>query len=639
MPCQWRNRSLFRPCQVGLIAILVALVGFSAYAPVLDYFFTGTDTFTLIDTCRIRSWQDVCRILLEPLMGESQFAAVASFYRPLSSFSYSLDYLLWGLDPFGYHLTDLLLHALVVALVVVVLWAFSGDLGVSAVGGLVFAAHPNLVESVTAPSLRHDVLATGFLLLSLLWFFAEDRARSDWRTMELLQPVSGAAPTDWPYTRRGYGFLSVACFGLAMGAKEIAIFFPGLVLAYVFLFNENMPLAARIARSAIRSLPYFLLTCLYLVWRIHVLGGLGGYHDQLLSLETILERAGDIAILYGADLIYTNDWLDVGSFTRKGEFVLALTMLLVLALWLCHRANGASHRHGDVPGIRQDREGGTQTQPRRLLPWEPRRIIIFLAIWTVLPLAVSIATATFNHRSMYGATIPFSALLGCALAWSAQGIFRGSPLAAGAHFLPKSHFFGGHRGASFCAGALSLILAVSLLAYSPLIRKYGEVEDCATISRALFEKLQAIVPTLPYDTTMHIYNLPSGIRLYQGQDPRAKEVGYLNDYSIKSWLNLHFPGNRIEVKVHSRMILPQPPEDLQVLVEADGNRDTRLFVAAVASENRSVALHGTNRPSVEAQRPELAVPALPGRTLTWIDPTRFAAYKRVTTPFRIPGQW
>src|SRR4030095_1384079 len=32
-------------------------------------------------------------------------------YQPLSWLSFAMDYILWGMDPFGYHLTNLLLHA------------------------------------------------------------------------------------------------------------------------------------------------------------------------------------------------------------------------------------------------------------------------------------------------------------------------------------------------------------------------------------------------------------------------------------------------------------------------------------------------------------------------------------------------
>ena len=53
-------------------------------------------------------------ILWEPLGGEPSFGG-GPFFRPVSSLSFGLDRLLWGLEPFGYNLTNLLIHAACVA--------------------------------------------------------------------------------------------------------------------------------------------------------------------------------------------------------------------------------------------------------------------------------------------------------------------------------------------------------------------------------------------------------------------------------------------------------------------------------------------------------------------------------------------
>ena len=98
----WRRRAAL------FIAILsVVVIGFLAHKPALGCFFTGTDTFTLIDTARVTSARDLIEILCNPLMAGSGFVSQGLFYRPVSTLSYSLDYFFWGLNPFGYHLTNL----------------------------------------------------------------------------------------------------------------------------------------------------------------------------------------------------------------------------------------------------------------------------------------------------------------------------------------------------------------------------------------------------------------------------------------------------------------------------------------------------------------------------------------------------
>lgn len=77
-------------------AVLIAVaIGFiPPYRPVLGYFFTGTDTLTLIETSRIESASDVAEILGKPLMWGSDFVQRGSFYRPVAALSYGLDYAL-----------------------------------------------------------------------------------------------------------------------------------------------------------------------------------------------------------------------------------------------------------------------------------------------------------------------------------------------------------------------------------------------------------------------------------------------------------------------------------------------------------------------------------------------------------------
>ena len=100
-------------------------------------------------------------------------------YQPLSWMSLGLDYLLWGMNPRGYHLTNLLLHVgsalLAFALFSRLLHRASpDDRGAipvaAAVGALVFAVHPLRVESVAWVTERRDVLSGCLYLLALLFY-------------------------------------------------------------------------------------------------------------------------------------------------------------------------------------------------------------------------------------------------------------------------------------------------------------------------------------------------------------------------------------------------------------------------------------------------------------------------------------
>ncbi len=117
-------------------------------------------------------------------------------YQPLSWTSFGLDYLLWGMKPFGYHLTSLILHGANAVLVYLLsrrLLSFSFRLPVdertlqlsAGFAALLFALHPLRVESVAWATERRDVLSGFFYLLTVLCYLRAATAPgiSRWRWM------------------------------------------------------------------------------------------------------------------------------------------------------------------------------------------------------------------------------------------------------------------------------------------------------------------------------------------------------------------------------------------------------------------------------------------------------------------------
>ncbi|MEE9613667.1 MAG: tetratricopeptide repeat protein [Thermodesulfobacteriota bacterium] len=86
---------------------------------------------------------------------------------PLTWLSFLLDYELYGLDPSGYHLTNVLLHAANTLLLFIVLAGMTGSPWRSGFVAAVFAVHPLHVESVAWVSERKDVLSTLFWMLAM----------------------------------------------------------------------------------------------------------------------------------------------------------------------------------------------------------------------------------------------------------------------------------------------------------------------------------------------------------------------------------------------------------------------------------------------------------------------------------------
>lgn len=86
---------------------------------------------------------------------------------PLTWLSLMLDSSIFGINPFGYHLTNLLLHVMNTILLFLILCRMTKALWPSAFVAALFAIHPLHVESVAWIAERRDVLSTFFMMLTL----------------------------------------------------------------------------------------------------------------------------------------------------------------------------------------------------------------------------------------------------------------------------------------------------------------------------------------------------------------------------------------------------------------------------------------------------------------------------------------
>jgi tetratricopeptide (TPR) repeat protein len=142
-------------------------------------------------------------------------------YVPLSWMTLGLDYTVWGMNPTGYHLTSLLLHAANAVVVYFLARAIlerggsvspgEAQLPLAFAAGfaaLVFAVHPLRVESVAWATERRDVLSGLFYFSSILVYF---RSR------------------DTPVSRRGY-WISLILFLGALLSKATSMSLPVVLL-------------------------------------------------------------------------------------------------------------------------------------------------------------------------------------------------------------------------------------------------------------------------------------------------------------------------------------------------------------------------------------------------------------------------
>ncbi len=170
------------------------------------------------------------RLVKEGLTVEGvTWASTSTFFNnwhPLTWLSYMLDCQIYGDSAGGFHLTNVLLHALNAAVLFLLLKGMTGRLGPSLFTAAVFAIHPLRVESVAWISERKDLLSGLFFLLTLAAYVR--------------------------YTRHSFSItrylIVVGLFALALMAKPIVVTLP-----FVLLLLDYWPLRRITAESVLPS--------------------------------------------------------------------------------------------------------------------------------------------------------------------------------------------------------------------------------------------------------------------------------------------------------------------------------------------------------------------------------------------------
>ena len=206
------------PLPVALGVILI--ITFAAYTPAIKGRFVWDDDGMLTNNL----------VLKENGLYHSWFATYQPNYWPITWTSYWLQYQLWGLNPAGYHLVNILIHAACALLI----WRILLRLNIPGawLAALIFAVHPVNVESVAWIAQLKTVLSMLFFLLAVLLYLQFDgggRQRLYW--------------------------LAVVSFILAMLSKGSVVALPVVLLMCAWWLHRTIT-----RRDLLRSIPFFAIS-------------------------------------------------------------------------------------------------------------------------------------------------------------------------------------------------------------------------------------------------------------------------------------------------------------------------------------------------------------------------------------------
>src|SRR3989338_6977952 len=171
----------------AIIILLIASIG--VYLNTLPNEFVYDDETQVLENQWIRDVKHIPEIFLTDVWAFAGEERLSNYYRPLMHMIYMIDYHIFGLKPWGFHLTTIIFHAgvtLLVHLIAFMLINQSQDLNSKSkilnpksqilspafIAALLFAAHPIHTEAVTWVGGIHELLFTLFYLLSFYFYIA-----------------------------------------------------------------------------------------------------------------------------------------------------------------------------------------------------------------------------------------------------------------------------------------------------------------------------------------------------------------------------------------------------------------------------------------------------------------------------------
>ena len=230
----------------ALITVLPLLI----YLNSLGNTFVYDDYLTVTNNHFIREWR-----YLSAFFNQKYFVVSNELtYRPIVTLSYFVDYAIWQLKPWGYHLTNVIIHTINVYLVYFAAYCLFRNRTTAFISCLLFSLHPIFSEAVNAVSYREDLLSATFLLAAFILFVKYNQ-----------NPTRRSFSIRYP--------LSLLAYLLAMVSKETAIVLPLLILSYEFIFKRDpIPNRQYLTRHLITNYAgYIVVGGFYLFLRFYLI--------------------------------------------------------------------------------------------------------------------------------------------------------------------------------------------------------------------------------------------------------------------------------------------------------------------------------------------------------------------------------
>ena len=306
----------------------ILCVVFLAYLNTLWFSFVHDDIFQIVGNAWLRSWKFLPRYFTSEVWAFRRPIFPSAYYRPLFLLWFRLQYLAFGLNPWGWHLCTVLCHLGVTLLAYYTAAELLKDRLAALFAAMIFGLHPTHAEAVAWVSGVTEPLFAIFVLASYLCYLKK-------------RALPGQART--------YLSASLILYGLGCLAKETAVVLPLIIFACEFLWGRRTAPSQwrtwfwRCLDALKVTTPYVVVFAIYMTARVLSLGhGHGPRAEQ--SLLSVLLTWPSVLWFYIQHLVwpthlipfYPGDYYS--SLDFHGVLLPAFAVLIVGAvLWFWAR--------------------------------------------------------------------------------------------------------------------------------------------------------------------------------------------------------------------------------------------------------------------------------------------------------------
>jgi protein O-mannosyl-transferase len=256
------DRATRKPLAPHLLLLFALACTFAAYSGTLKFQFVHDDRGQIVENPAIHAWCYVPQYFTRQVWAGVYPEELGNYYRPLFLLWLRINDAVFGDHAWGWHLTTLLTHLVVIVLVYFLTFHILQDGWSAGLTAVIFGLHPVHIEAVAWVSGVTEPLLGMLLTASFLCYLKGRRQVQK---------------------RRVWKALSLILFVLAILEKETALIEPALIFAYEWLYGTQ--LSASLAESELQrfkralwpTTPYCILILPYLVARDNALKGLS--HD------------------------------------------------------------------------------------------------------------------------------------------------------------------------------------------------------------------------------------------------------------------------------------------------------------------------------------------------------------------------